>query len=246
MSSLHVRHIRSAQAYLFGALDALFNTVRGRDDPESIREADDLLRDLLEAGRNILGADAMSTNLKYYARRMVDRGRLGDALKAMQDAHQVLVDANRSVAERGNLRDNLTRLAFRAALRSDLEPEVYDRALEAAERALMEEPGNAAMTVALGAVLYRLGEFALAAETLAQPSQPLSRSPGGLARKMGPADHAFRALVHARLGDEEAARRELATLRAAIAGKGADDQARAILREIEALLESPPSSTEDR
>ncbi len=99
------------------------------------------------------------------------------------------------------------------------------------------------MIVVLGAVLYRQGEFALAAETLDRPPEPLSRSPGGLARRMAPADHAFRALAHARLGDDAVARAELEALRAALAGSDAGEPR--LLREVEALLEPTPSSTGD-
>ena len=171
---------------------------------------------------------------------MQDRGRLGESLDAMLDAHQTFVDANRSVGDREGLRDNLTMLAFKVAVRPDLEPEVYARARDAVERALLEEPDHPAMIVVLGAVLYRQGEFALAAETLDRPPAPLARSQGGMARKLAPADHAFRALAHARLGDDEVARAELETLRAALNGNY-----HALLREVEAVLEETPSSTGD-
>ncbi len=122
----------------------------------------------------------------------------------------------------------------------------YARARDAVERALLEEPDHAAMIVVLGAVLYRQGEFALAAETLDRPPEPLSRSPGGLARRMTPADHAFRALAHARLGNDEAAREELATLRAALVGRNAGDQSPPLLREVEALLEPTPNGSKSQ
>jgi len=53
-------------------------------------------------------------------------------------------------------------------------------------------------------------------------------------------------MAHARLGDDEVARAELEALRAAIGGKNAGGQRRPrILREVEALFEPTPSSTED-
>ncbi len=232
--------------YFFAACDALFQVMRSRTDPESVAETDDLLRELNRLGRGFLGADQLATNQAYYAGRMLDRGRFGDALDAMLDAHQVLVDANRTVDERENLRDNLTMLAFKVVFRPDLEPEVYARARDAVERALLEEPDHAAMIVVLGAVLSRQGEFALAAETLDRPPEPLTRSPGGLARRMAPVDHAFRAMAHARLGDDEVARAELQTLRAHLKVKNAGNKGPPpLLREVEALLEPTPSSTGD-
>ena len=232
--------------YFVAAVEALFQIVRGRDDPESILETDDLLRDLIKAARTFWNADDLATNQKYYASRMVDRERFGDALDALLDGHQALVDAGRSVEERENLRDSLTTVAMKVAVRPDLEPEVYARARDAVERALQEEPDHAAMIVVLGAVLYRQGEFALAAETLDLPLEPLTRYPGGLAGRMAPADHAFRALAHAQLGHDAVARAELEALRAALVGGNAGDQTPPLLREVEALLEHTPSSTGDR
>jgi tetratricopeptide (TPR) repeat protein len=244
--------------YFVAAGEALFQVVRGRDDPASVREADDLLRDMIKVGRTFWGADALATTQRYYATRMADRGRFGDALDAMLDGHQALVDANRSEDERENLRDNLTNLAFQVAVRPDLEPEVYARAREAVDRALLEEPDHAAMIMVQGAVLYRQGEFVLAAETLDRLQEPLTKSRGSLARKIAPADHAFRALVHARLGDAAIARAELETLRArlggraprpgsaAVGGSNGDDLFREVVRVVEALREPTPSSTEDR
>ena len=63
---------------------------------------------------------------------------------------------------------------------------------------------------------------------------------------MAPADHAFRALAHARLGHDEVARAELEALRAVLVGSDAGNQSRPrLLREVEALLEPTPSSTGD-
>jgi hypothetical protein len=211
-----------------------------------VAETDDLLRELIRLGRGFLGADQLAATQAYYANRMVDRGRLDDAVDAMLDAHQTFVDANRSVHDRESLRDRLTKLAFMIALRSDRRPEVYASARVAMDRVLLDEPDHAAMIVVLGAVLYRQGEFALAAETLDLPQGPLATYPGGLARKLAPVDHAFRALAHARLGDNEVAREELDTLRAALAdGVAGDRGALPLLREVEDLLESTPSSTGD-
>ena len=45
---------------------------------------------------------------------------------------------------------------------------------------------------------------------------PLAQARSSLARKMSPAEHAFGALIRARLGEDERAREELAALRAIV------------------------------
>jgi hypothetical protein len=97
--------------------------------------------------------------------------------------------------------------------------------------------------VVLGAVLYRQGEYTRAAETLDQLTAPLSEVAGGLARDISPADDAFEALVHARLGHDARARKALDALRAAFEGQDVQGWALAVLREAEALLEptAPPT-----
>ena len=231
-------------AYHMGASEALFTILRNRTDSEGMAEADELLNEVIEVGNGVLGADSKASLKKLYASRMMDRGRLGDALGAIIEGHQALVDAGRSVEERENLRDNMTALAFEVAVEPGREPEIYARAREAVERARAEEPDHPAMAVALGAILYRQGEFALASEML-DLDKPLTRHPGNLARKMAPADHVFRALAHARLGHDAIAREELASVLAIFDGKDPGAEGNALLGEIEALLEPTPAPTGD-
>lgn len=209
-----------------------------------MREADDLLRDLIEVARNIWGVDTLATNQLFYATRMVDRGRYLDALDAVLDAHRRLVAAGRDVAAREQVRDTMTLIAAKTAAHADLAPEAYDRALEAVELGLIDEPGHPVMITALGGALCRQGEFELALETLAQLTSPLSRRPGGLARVVAPADHGFRALAHANLGHVAEARAELELFRASVEGSNIAES-RAFEAEIEALIEQPPSPTGD-
>lgn len=162
---------------------------------------------------------------------------------ALLDAHQLLMDAGRSEADRESLRDNLTIFAFEIARHPGREPELYSRARVAAELAVEVEPEHAAMLTSLGALLYRQGEYALSAEKLDQ-AQPLSSYRGGLARAIAPNDHAFRAMAHARLGHHARALSELETLRALLEGRTDGDQGPALLREAESLLQETSPSTE--
>ena len=227
------------------ASDLLFQILRGRSDEESVAEADDVLRDLIVVARTIWGPDNLTTNLKYYATRMADRGRHLDALDTMLDAHQVLVDAGYSVDERENVRDNMAMMAFRAVIPSGLEFEVYERAQAAIEIAIKAEPTHPAMQTTQAAVLYRLGDYSGAEQVLAQLTAPLSESRGGLARRMAPADHAFRAMTHVQLGDPETARSELALMRDAILDQIGTVNEPAILAEVEALVEPQSASNSD-
>ena len=227
------------------ACDGLFQILRGKEDVASIKESDDLLRDIIDLARTMWGVDSLATNLKYYASRLVERGRHADALNAIMDAHQSFVDAGRSIDERENLRDNMAMIAFQVAVKPELETELYATARYAAELALTEEPNHPAMLVALAVALYRLDELALSAEMLDRIRGPLSKMRGGLARGITPADHAFRAMTYARLGNEAVARAELEAMRAVIAEKNGNADAPEILREVEAVVEQSSSSVED-
>lgn len=235
----------SPGVYFVVAADSLFQVIRGREDRASMEEADELLRELIAIARSFWGADELATNLKYYASRMYDRGRHVDALEAMLDAHGVLVEAGRSLKERENLRDNLTALAFQVAVEPGQEALIYERAREAAERALEEEPGHPVMSVVLGVVLVRQGEYDLAAEMLDVEPRSLSSMESGLARRVAPADHAFRALAHARLGDVDFARSELRELRAALAGASDRAELVRLSSEVEDLIASTPAPNGD-
>ena len=231
--------------YFFAACDALFQIIRSRTDPDSVAETDDLLRDILRLGQGFLGVDDLARNLAYYANRMVDRGRFDEALDAMLDAHQAFVNANRPVDERKALRFGLVKLSIKVVLRPDQAPELYTKARGAVEIALLDDPDNLHILAVLGAVLHRQGEYALAAQTLDQLREPLSRSPESESRKIAPLVHAFGALAHARLGDDGVAREELEALRAAFAARDPGEEGRAVLREVEAVLEHTPPPAGD-
>lgn len=232
--------------YQFAASDALFQVIRSREDEQSIAETDALLGSIIELGKSFLSADQLAVNQKYYANRLYERGRHRDALDAVMDAHQALVDAGHSFEERENMRDNLVKMAMQCTVPPGLSPAVYANARKAVERALQDEPEHPAMVAVRAAVLYRLGEYDLAAELLDLP-KPLSEYTGGLARAVSPADHAFGAMAHARLGNRPQALEALEALRANFALNDGGKRGRAILSEVEAVVESmPAAATDDR
>jgi len=230
---------------VLAAYDLMFQILRSRTDEASVLEADDVLRDLIEIARTIWGVENLTTNLTYYATRMSDRGRYLDALDTVRDAYQVLVDAGRSVEERESIRDNMTMLAFQASVASGLDSEIYERARAAAELAYTDEPTHPAMQTTFAAALYRLGDYSGAEKVLDQIVAPLSESRGGLARRMAPGDHAFRAMTSAHLGNQEVAQRELALMRDHILQQNGSDNLPPILREVEALVQSISSPSSD-
>ena len=230
--------------YVTGTCDTLFQLLRSSTDPEIVAEADNLLRDIITYGAEFLGTDSLAANLKYYAKRLHDRELLAEALEAMLEGHQVLVDADYSVDGRESLRDGLTMLAGEISIQSDQDPALYARANEAVDRALLEEPDHPAMLAVKGIVLYRLGEYQAALKAL-EFEKPLSKVRGGLARAISPADHAFRALAHEQLGNHESALAELEELRAKFGRKKLSDGQTAILQEVESTVEPSSSSKEE-
>jgi len=230
--------------YFVTACDSLFQILRNETDEAKMIEADDLLRDIIEYGADLLGVDGLVSTQRYYSIRLMERGHDLPALETMLAGHKVLLDAGRDLDERETMRDGLTFVAAMAARKPGLDASVYVRALEAIERALLDEPEHPAMRVVHGMVLYRQGEFESAAEAL-DLAKPLSKYSGGLARKLSPGDHAFRAMASARLGDLDLARAELALLRKAVERKRENPELSAILREAEALIEPDSSSGED-
>ncbi len=228
--------------YDFAALDALFQIVRNREGEEQRIDADNILLELIEAGRVFLGPKQNAENLKYYAGRLSQRGEFKEALESMLRAHGELVEAGFSIEQRENLRDNLAKLAMESAMRPDLSPDVYVLARTAIELALQDEPEHLALQTVHGAVLYRLGEFALAAEKL-ELERPLFNYPGGLARAISPADHAFAAMAHAQLGNREKAQQQYEAMRAIFGDESDNPQSQKIQAEVKAQLQSMPGSS---
>jgi hypothetical protein len=89
-------------------------------------------------------------------------------------------------------------------------PEVYRLALEQAETACRLEPDNGALLNTLGVAQYRAGQYREAVATLTESDR--INSGGQLGPQ--PADLAFRALAHHRLGERDRASADLGRLRA--------------------------------
>jgi tetratricopeptide (TPR) repeat protein len=89
-------------------------------------------------------------------------------------------------------------------------PGAYRLALEQAETACRLEPDNADMLNTLGVAHYRAGHYREAVATLTESDRINSEGPSG----PQPADLAFRALAHHRLGERDRARADLSRLRA--------------------------------
>ncbi len=226
------------------ALELVFQLVRGREDPESVRETDELLSEMIRFARVFWSVDDLVKNQRYYAERMVERGRIVAALDAAWDAYRTLANAKRPAEDRQSLRGDLIELSVKVSVDADLAPEVFALARDAMELARLDDPDNAFVQVALGAVLYRQGELDRAAELLDRAQESLGDSRAREARKVAPVLHTFRALVHAALGDEAVAREQLAVVRDALEGGSGGEHGPALVREVEALLERSASSNE--
>ncbi len=239
------QHFRSMPepplVFVVSACDAMFQLLRSRNDPASVIEADEMLAFFIEYGQTFISAQDLAENRMYYARRMLDRGLYAEGIQAVIDTHVSLVDDGRTSRELESVRDRMTGIAWDIARQPELEHGVYARAQEAVERALNEEPDKPAMLAVLGALLYRQGEYAIAAETLSLAG-PLSRASGGLAHDFAPADHAFRAMAYARLGEAVEAQGELRTLHAALETNAFGTSLRTLAREADAVVTAALSS----
>jgi tetratricopeptide (TPR) repeat protein len=111
----------------------------------------------------------------------------------------------------------------------------YRRALRLAEAAAGLAPDNSLWANTLGIAQYRAGQYRQALETLARSEK------GNAAQFNGPhpADLAFQAMAHHRLGQHDEARAELARLREVMKQErwASNAEAEAFFREAEALLE---------
>ncbi len=104
----------------------------------------------------------------------------------------------------------LNHASWSVARQSGAPPEAYRVALEHAEAACQLEPSNGALLNTLGVAQYRSGHYAEAVATLTHSDR--LNSGGALGSQ--PADLAFLALAHHRLGEPDQARSALGRLRA--------------------------------
>ncbi len=114
-----------------------------------------------------------------------------------------------------------------------LHPEAYRLALMQAVAACQLEPGNGALLNTLGVAQYRSGHYREAVATLTQSDR--LNSGGALGSQ--PADLAFMALAHHRLGESNQARTALGRLRALMkkSEHASTSEAQLFLSEAEAI-----------
>jgi serine/threonine protein kinase len=227
------------------AYEALFQIVRTRKDPDSVRETDEFLRQTIELARPAWSGEILAENLSYLGERMLERGRYGDALDAIYEGHAALVDDGAPPESQERLRRGLTNVALQIVLRPGLDVEVYGRARRNVEQALQDEPDDPAMLAVLAATLYREGDLEQAAETFALLDGPLTRSSSRLARNVAPADRGFHALTLAQLGQAAEALAELEAFRAGLEGKDLDATTRAFAAEVEDVVQRSRSSEDE-
>jgi hypothetical protein len=129
--------------------------------------------------------------------------------------------------------DELNQLAWAVVQSPGAELDAYERAARAARVAVELEPDEGYILRTLGVAMYRTGDFAGALETLTRSDQ--------LNGRLQPADVAFLAMAHFRLGQAESARAELDRLRTLV-GEDSNDS---FLAEAEATIAPPPAQTEN-
>ena len=112
----------------------------------------------------------------------------------------------------------------------DRSGEEYRRALGLAREAARLVPTYGPFVNTLGVALFRTGDFEAALETLTRSDK--------LQKGSHPADAAFLARAHHRLGNKEAANEALERLRKLLADpkRAGDEESQAFLREAEALI----------
>jgi tetratricopeptide (TPR) repeat protein len=135
----------------------------------------------------------------------------------------------RALADTDNAR-LLSSAAWDVVKRSDYSTDLYARALEAARRARELQPDNGAFWNTFGVAQYRIGRFEDAHATLTR-SDTLNDG--------HPADMAFLAMSLARIGEADAAQRELERLRRLMRRQPwtNDPQSLRFLREAQTLVE---------
>lgn len=130
--------------------------------------------------------------------------------------------------------DSLNRLSWKAVRVPSRQLGEYQLAVRQAEKACELSPSDGNCVNTLGIAQFRAGRYQSALETLAR-SEPLNRN----GDDSHPADVAFLAMTHHRLGNSTRARECLRRLRGIMQGDGwaKDNEAFGFLRETEELIE---------
>ena len=180
----------------------------------------------IPASRNI--ATALAGLFKIHEER-------GDTIKALNTSFEMIAVArDYDGMQVEETVEEVADVAWRIVREPGLPDDQYVLARQVIELCLAETPLNAAVINSLGILMYRLGDYRGALETLARSHESYSEQyEGGV-----PADLAFMAMAQYRLGSEAEARVTMTLLRAAMtnADLGASHDNRKHLAEAEALI----------
>jgi hypothetical protein len=184
---------------------------RIRDNPSLDAEVRRRARDLAEAqGELLLDQEAERVVSGLYERLLL-RPEVRASLRADTTLNEPMRQRALALAEQiPESPSRLNDVSWSVARQRDAPPEAYRLALRQAEAACELEPGNGALLSALGVAQYRSGHYREAVATLTQSDR--LNSGGALGSQ--PADLAFLALAHHRLGEPDKARTALGRLRA--------------------------------
>jgi hypothetical protein len=140
-----------------------------------------------------------------------------------------------SLPDKGLLATNLNDASWEIGRPPHATPERYRWALRLAEEACALQPGNGNMLNTLGVAQYRAEHFPAALVTLTKSDQLNSAPPG----KSMPADVAFLAMTHYRLGQTKQAQTMLQRLQGMMKepARAADQESQGFLREAQTLIE---------
>jgi len=188
-------------------------------------QSEPLLREALEIFRSAETPPPAdySRALRMLGRSAEEKDQLEEALNLAHELVAVTSNTPEDTIHSEAVR-NLGNLAWRIGRTRDLSVEVYASAAAAIERALEEKPDDRAFLNTLGVIQYRQGEYEEALKTFA-----LSHAQYLLEYQTGvPADLAFMAMTHEKLGHH--------------------DQAQAIMLQLSTAMENPEfaSSSENR
>ena len=184
---------------------------RIRDNPSLDAEVRRRALDLAEAHGELL----LDQEAERVVNGLYERPLLRPEVRASLRADKTLSEPmrRRALALAEQIPESPSRLnnaSWSVARQRGAPPEAYRLALRQAEAACQLEPGNGALLNTLGVAQYRSGHYREAVATLTQSDR--LNSGGALGSQ--PADLAFLALAHHRLGEPDQARTALGRLRA--------------------------------
>ncbi|MDY7107637.1 MAG: tetratricopeptide repeat protein [Planctomycetota bacterium] len=232
----------TAAQYREIVLDLLYRILQRRETPgdEFVRsrlEFAEYARDAAGPDQRVLGA---------VLTQIINDLKGEEALEAALPLAWEVLDLARQVEDGQRVPDALRELgnvAWHIVRRPGRAEALYREALRAIEVCVEETPDSPAFTNTLGVAQYRLGRYEEALETLARSDALYSALPEGAM----PADVAFIAMAHHRLGHADKAQAAMTRLRTIMAApeKAELEENRWFLAEAEALLDEAPEEDRD-